>query len=60
MESTGSMAGLTVTSKRAHNKGLVPTLLLPVPLSCGKPLPNYISVGDLLAGRSGSVTAPFP
>ena len=60
MESTGSMAGLMVTSKRAQNKGLVPALLLPMPLSSSKPLPNYTSIGDLLAGRSQSVTASFP
>ena len=33
VESMGSMVGLMVSSKRAHTKGHLPGLLLPVPLS---------------------------
>ena len=33
VESMGSMGGLMVSSKRAHTKGHLPGLLLPVPLS---------------------------
>ena len=53
LESTGSMVGLVVTSKRVYAKGD-----LPVPLSCGESLPTHSSTGGppTLAGSFGSVS----
>ena len=62
------MAGLTVTSKRAHAKGHLPGLLLPVSQppqqATATATPGLHGRASTLAGRSGSassgVTAPLP
>ena len=65
LESSDSIVGLIVTSKRAYTKGQLSGLLLPVSLSLHLPLPTQSSTGDLptWAGSSGplscGVTIPF-
>ena len=64
--STGSMLGLMATPKRAHVKGLLPELLLAVPLSLQQTTTDPCLTGDtpIQAGVSGSVyyevTLPYP
>ena len=56
--STGSTEGLLLSSKRIYPKTHFPGLLLPVPLSRGRPLPTHISAGNpqTLTGRTDSAS----